>query len=69
MQDKNPINESLLSLLAEKGLCRVDIFSVMLVLTDEKKAEKMIAFLKESGELSSDDICQKAGEIAIGEIS
>ncbi len=57
----------LLSLLAEKGLPREDIFSVMLVLTKKEKADEMILFLKENQTLSADQICEKAGKIAFGE--
>ena len=60
----NEWQSELLSLLAEKGLPREDIFSVMLVLTKEEKCRRMLAFLRGSGELSPDEICQKAGEIA-----
>ena len=57
----------LVRLLTEKGVSREDIFSVMLVLTKEEKAREMIAFLEEKKELTSDEICQKAGEIAFGQ--
>lgn len=57
----------LIQLLMEKGLPREDIFSVMLVLTKEEKAQKMMAFLRENNALTSDDICKRAGEIAFEE--
>lgn len=59
--------EELLSLLAQKGLPREDIFSVMLVLTKKEKADEMIAFLKEEKSPSPDQIREKAGKIAFGE--
>ncbi len=57
----------LIQLLMEKGLPREDIFSVMLVLTKEEKAQKMMTFLKENNALTPDDICKRAGEIAFEE--
>ncbi len=63
----SPWQNDLIQLLAEKGLPREDIFSVMLVLTKEEKGQKMTAFLKENKGLSPDDICKKAGEIAFEE--
>ena len=57
----------LLSLLAEKGLPREDIFSVMLVLTKEEKGRKMLSFLRERDSLSPDEICEAAGSIAFEE--
>jgi len=59
--------KDLIQLLAEKGLPREDIFSVMLVLTKEEKGKKMTAFLQENETLTPDDICKKAGEIAFEE--
>ena len=56
--------QELLAALQQKGLGREDIFSVMLVLTREEKGRKMLAFLRESGELTPDEICEKAGFIA-----
>ncbi|MBQ3865380.1 MAG: hypothetical protein II776_00635 [Clostridia bacterium] len=60
----NEWQSELLALLAKKGLPREDVFSVMLVLTKEEKGRRMIAFLREKGDLTPDEICQKAGEIA-----
>lgn len=50
--------------LAEKGLRREDILSVMLVLTREDKARAMLSFLSENEALSADEIFQKAGSLA-----
>lgn len=50
--------------LAEKGLRREDILSVMLVLTREDKARAMLSFLSEKEALSADEIFQKAGSLA-----
>ena len=52
--------------LAEKGLSKEDIFSVMLVLTREEKGKAMLSFL-ENAPCDSDVICQRAGEIAFSE--
>ena len=57
----------LVSCLAEKGLPREDLFSVMLVLSRPEKGEKMLKFLRETENVTPDDICQKAGEIAFEE--
>ena len=59
-----PWQTELLSALAAKGLPREDTFSVMLVLTKEEKGRQMLSFLRERGELTPDEICEKAGEIA-----
>ena len=63
----NTQQKELVEALAEKGLSRTDIFSVMLVLNREDKAEQMIAFLQGNPHLTVDEICEKAGKIAFGE--
>lgn len=65
--DLKDFQTKLLFLLSQKGLSKEDMYSVMLVLTKEEKAKKMIAFLEETGASSPDDICEMAGKIAFGE--
>lgn len=50
--------------LAEKGLRREDILSVMLVLTREEKVRAMLSFLSENTVLTVDEIFRKAGSLA-----
>ncbi len=57
----------LLSLLSEKAVPKEDVYSVMLVLTREEKAKKMIGFLTENKDLTADVICEMAGKIAFEE--
>ena len=59
--------EDLMRELVKKGLPREDLFSVMLVLTKEEKGKKMLASLRESGVLTSDEIREMAGRIAFAE--
>lgn len=59
--------EELLTLLAQRGLPREEVFPVMLVLTKEEKGRKMIAFLKERAALTPDEIREAAGKIAFDE--
>lgn len=57
----------LLTLLGNAGVSKEDIFSVMLVLTNEDKGKKMIACLREHPAWTADDICRTAGEIAFSD--
>jgi len=60
------VQKRLMNLLMEKKLPREDLYSVMLVLTKEEKAEKMILALEKKEDWTPDEICQIAGEIAYG---
>ena len=63
-----PWQKDLSEALLEAGLSREDILSVMLVLTKEEKGIAMLDFLRSSQNLSVDEICCKAGEIAFSEL-
>ena len=58
------MQKELLEALVRKGLSKEDTYSVMLVLTKEEKAKKMLSFLREKETLSSDEICEYAGFLA-----
>ena len=56
--------KELMATLVEKGLCREDILSVMLVLSREEPANRMLTFLRQKDHLTADEICEVAGKIA-----
>ena len=58
------MQKELMAALAEKGLRREDILSVMLVLTREEKVRAMLSFLSENTVLTVDEIFRKAGSLA-----
>ncbi|MBQ4037225.1 MAG: hypothetical protein IJC84_03780 [Clostridia bacterium] len=58
------LQKELMAALAEKGLRREDILSVMLVLTREEKVRAMLSFLSENTVLTVDEIFRKAGSLA-----
>ncbi len=62
-----PWQKNLSEALVEAGLSREDILPVMLVLTKEEKGIAMLDFLRSAQNLSADEICRKAGEIAFSE--
>lgn len=67
--EQTDFRKELLTLLSERGLSRDEMLSVSFAVAREEQARALIAFLKEKGELSIDDIFQKAGEIAFGKNS
>lgn len=67
--EQTDFRKELLSLLSERGLSRDEILSVSLAVAREEQTRALIAFLKETKELSVDEVFQKAGEIAFGKNS
>lgn len=63
----NEVQKKLFDLLVEKKLPQTDLFSVMLVLTKEEKARKMIDYLLREESPTPDQICEQAGKIAFEE--
>ena len=67
--EQNDFRKELLSLLSERGLSRDEMLSVSLAVAREEQSKALINYLKESVNLSIDDIFQKAGELAFGKNS
>ena len=57
----------LVRLLQAAGVSKEDIFSIMLVLTKEEKANEMIAYLRTHTDLTPDDVRREAGRIAFSD--
>ncbi len=64
MNALSDLQKEMMARLAGYGLSREDIFSVMLMLTKEEKAQELLQFLQENKELTSDQIREKTARIA-----